>query len=195
MMLEEHGLSLEEKLMLLKLARRAIEAAVRGDPVPQIDLSSIPAVLQSPGASFVTLTKQGELRGCLGSLEARQPLALDVCEHAVAAALSDFRFSPVTPEEVAQLHIEISRLSPLCELEYKGPDELLSSMQPGRDGVVILDGVSRATFLPQVWEKIPDKEQFLSHLCRKMGANAGLWRLKKLRVFTYQIEEFHEERG
>lgn len=191
-MSEERLLSQEERSILLKLARQAIESAVCGGPAPQIDLSQLPEALQAPGASFVTLTKHGELRGCLGTLEARRPLVLDVCDHAVAAALSDYRFPPVTPEEVPELEIEISRLTPPRELNYQHPDELLSSLVPGRDGVVISDGNNRATFLPQVWEKIPDKEQFLSYLCRKMGANAGLWRMKKLRVLTYQVEEFHE---
>jgi AmmeMemoRadiSam system protein A len=192
-MTEEYRLSQDERLILLKLARQAIEAAVYGTPPPHIELSQLPEALQAPGASFVTLTKRGELRGCLGTLEASHPLALDVIDHAAAAALSDYRFSPVTPEEVPQLDIEISRLTCPCELNYRDPDDLLNLLKPGIDGVVISDGSYRATFLPQVWDKIPNKEQFLSYLCRKMGANAGLWRIKKLQVYTYQVEEFHEE--
>jgi AmmeMemoRadiSam system protein A len=194
-MTEEDRLSQEERSILLRLARQAIEAAICGNPEPQIDLSRLPKALQATGASFVTLTKRGELRGCLGSLEASQPLVLDVCDHAIAASLNDYRFSPVTPEELPELEIEISRLTPPCALIYENPNDLLTLLKPGRDGVVLADGAHRATFLPQVWQKIPDKEQFLSYLCRKMGASAGLWRMRKLQVFTYQVEEFHEERG
>jgi AmmeMemoRadiSam system protein A len=185
-------LSQEERSILLKLARQAIEEAVCRGVQLSLELGQLPQVLQENGASFVTLTKRGELRGCIGSLEASQPLAQDVCDHAAAAALSDFRFPPVDRDEVPELVIEISRLTVPIPLEYDDPNELLSVLRPGIDGVVIRDGSYRATFLPQVWEKIPDAQQFLSYLCRKMGVNAGLWRLKKLQILTYQVEEFHE---
>jgi uncharacterized protein len=144
------------------------------------------------GASFVTLTQSGELRGCIGTIDAYQPLVQDVCEHAVSAAVDDYRFYPVLPEDVPLLRIEISRLSPLKKLAYRHPEDLLTLLQPDVDGVVLREGFRRATFLPQVWEKIETVEVFLEHLSRKMGAPPDYWRRKKLEVFTYQVEKFCE---
>ena len=110
----------------------------------------------------------------------------------MAAATQDFRFPPVHPDELASITIEISRLTAPKQLDYDGPDDLLEKLQPGIDGVVIKDGLLRATFLPQVWEKLPSPITFLEHLCLKMGAAANLWREKKLEILIYQVEEFHE---
>lgn len=186
------SLSPEEKKLLLELARQALVQGVNGVRLSPLDLESLPPALREPGATFVTLTIGGELRGCVGALEAYQPLAEDVREHAVAAALQDYRFPPVTPAEVDDIKIEISRLTPPQPLEYDSPQDLLKKLRPGVDGVILRDGPRRATFLPQVWEKLPDPAQFLSHLCAKMGVDGSLWRYKKLRVYTYQVEEFHE---
>jgi len=190
----EKKLSEEEKKALLKIAREALTAAVENKPLPAINLASLPPALSEPGASFVTLTKNGQLRGCIGVLEAYQPLALDVQEHAVSAAMDDYRFPPVSRAELPLIEIEISRLTPPKKLEYDSPQDLLVKIRPGVDGVVLKDGFRRATFLPQVWEKIESPAEFLSHLCLKMGAPPDLWREKKLEVFTYQVEEFREER-
>ena len=148
--------------------------------------------LQEPGASFVTLTRRGDLRGCIGALEAYQPLALDVQEHAVAAALDDYRFPPVRPAELGSIRIEVSRLTPPVPLEYQVSSDLLQWLRPKIDGVILKDGRHRATFLPQVWENISSPESFLDQLCMKMGAAPDAWRKKHLAVFTYQVEEFHE---
>lgn len=182
----------EEKELLLKLARQALTEGVGGTPLQPLDLEKLPESLRQPGATFVTLTRHGELRGCVGTLEAYQPLAEDVREHALAAALADYRFPPVTPEELPELEIEISRLTQPQLLEYKDGEDLLQRLRPGVDGVILRDGPLRATFLPQVWEKLPDTAQFLDHLCAKMGAEPGIWRYKKIKVYTYQVEEFHE---
>ena len=182
----------DEKRLLLQLARQALSEGVSGTHLQPIDLTGLPEVLHQPGATFVTLTRGGELRGCVGTLEAYQPLAEDVREHALAAALADYRFPPVTEAEVPELEIEISWLSQPKPLEYKDGEELLKLLRPGVDGVILRDGPHRATFLPQVWEKLPDAAQFLDHLCAKMGAQPGAWRHKKMKVFTYQVEEFHE---
>jgi len=181
-----------EKTYLLQLARRSIEAAVNRQPLPRIVLEELSPVLREDGASFVTLTERGELRGCIGALEPYQPLALDVQEHAVAAAMDDYRFPPVSSQEIGILHIEISRLTLPQPLIYQGPAELLDKLRPNIDGVILRDGVRRATFLPQVWEKIPDPAIFLTQLCLKMGAPANLWRQRALTVYTYQVQEFHE---
>jgi AmmeMemoRadiSam system protein A len=110
----------------------------------------------------------------------------------VAAALQDYRFPPVPLEELPEIEIEISRLTTPQPLEYADATDLVSALRPGVDGVTLRDGWRRATFLPQVWEKLPDPEMFLSHLCDKMGAAPDLWRRKKLDVSIYQVEEFHE---
>ena len=185
-------LSPEERSLLLKLARQALEAGVQGQLPTPLDLQALPTPLQQAGASFVTLTRYEDLRGCVGALEPYQPLAEDVREHAIAAALQDFRFPPVQPSELPEIKIEISRLTLPKDLDYSSPEELLARLRPGVDGVTLMDGSMRATFLPQVWEKLPEARSFLNHLCRKMGAPEDLWCRKKLRVQTYQVEEFHE---
>ncbi len=149
--------------------------------------------LRAEGASFVTLTIDGDLRGCIGALEPYQPLAADVREHAVAAALEDPRFPPVSRDELDRIKIEISRLTLPKRLEYTDAADLLSKLQPNVDGVIVRDGFRRATFLPQVWEKIPDKVDFMENLCYKMGEEPDVWRHKHLEVLTYQVEEFQEE--
>lgn len=181
-----------ERQILIRIAREAIENAVRGRAQLPLDFQAFPPALAENGASFVTLTLQGDLRGCIGTLEAYQSLAEDVREHAIAAALEDPRFSPLREEELSKVHIEISRLTAPKLLEYETNEELPAKLRPHVDGVVIRHGSRRATFLPQVWEKIPAPEDFLSQLCYKMGAKMNLWRETKLLVFTYQVEEFHE---
>ena len=191
--MENDELSAEERAFLLDLARRAVVAAAAGAPAPALDRETIPARLWLPGAVFVTLTEaDGSLRGCIGTLEAYQPLVEDVRARAAAAAMEDYRFDPVRPAEAADLRIEISRLTAPRLLEYSDAADLAHRLRPGSDGVILRDGGRRATFLPQVWEKLPKVETFLGELCRKMGAPADLWRRKRLEVLVYQVEEFRE---
>ena len=185
-------LTIEERQILLRLARSALDGDVRGVPMPRLDLGNMTARLRAHGASFVTLTKHGELRGCIGALEATQALAADVCEHAVAAALEDPRFERVRPDELESLALEVSRLTAPRMLEYADPADLLKKLRRGVDGVILRDGIRRATFLPQVWDKLPDGAEFLDHLCAKMGASPDTWRNRHLDVLTYQVEEFHD---
>lgn len=182
----------EEREILLGIARQSIEAVVCNDPLPPIEIDALPPRLREWGTAFVTLTIDGALRGCIGALEPFQPLALDVREHAIAAAVHDFRFLPLRPNELEQLRIEISCLTPAFPLAYDAPDDLLELLRPHVDGVVLRDGKRRATFLPQVWEKLPDPVDFLDHLCEKLGGEGQLWRRKKLEVFVYKVEEFQE---
>lgn len=188
----EERLSENERTILLKFARHAIQDAVSNKPITPPDLNSLTPNLKTPGASFVTLTRNGELRGCIGALEPKLPLVEDVREHAIASALQDFRFPPVQAEELPDIRIEISMLTIPTDLDYESPQDLLAKLRPGVDGVILRDGYRRATFLPQVWEKIPNPDEFLSSLCMKMGASPDLWRRKKLLVQRYQVEEFHE---
>jgi uncharacterized protein len=182
----------EEKQTLLHIARQSLELAVRGEKLLPLDEATLTPCLRESGASFVTLTVRGDLRGCIGALEPYQPLAMDVREHAVAAALEDPRFPPVQPKELKQIEVEVSRLTVPHQLEYKDADDLLIKLNPNVDGIILRDGWHRATFLPQVWEKIPAKAEFLAELCYKMGAAPDAWRHKHLEVLIYQVEEFHE---
>jgi AmmeMemoRadiSam system protein A len=187
-------LNQNERKELFTIAKQAVDAVVAGHSLNPLDLNQMPPAIRELGASFVTLTRDGQLRGCIGAIEAYQPLALDVQEHAVAAASEDYRFSPITQEELPFIEIEISRLTPPIRLDYEDPHDLLNKLRPGIDGVVLRNGIRRATFLPQVWEKVSQKEDFLDHLCIKMGNHPGFWREKPLEVFTYQVEEFREEK-
>jgi AmmeMemoRadiSam system protein A len=185
-------LSEDSKRRLLSIARESIASQLRDKIESRIELASLPLDLQAPGACFVTLTRAGDLRGCIGSLEARQPLAADVHEHAADAAFHDFRFAPLTDPEFQDLHIEVSVLSAPVPLQYSNPEELPALLHPGADGVILARGLRRATFLPQVWEKVPDPHSFLDMLCEKMGFDYDLWRREKLEVFTYQVESFED---
>jgi len=190
--MSEDKLTSDEKSTLLQIARQTLEAGVHGQKLPPLELNSMSPRLQENGASFVTLTINGNLRGCIGALEPYQPLAQDVREHTIAAALQDYRFQNVQPGELPKIEIEVSRLTVPVPLEYDSPEDLLEKLRPGLDGVLLRDGHQRATFLPQVWDKLPDPADFLDNLCYKMGAPSNLWRKKHLEVLIYQVEEFHE---
>jgi uncharacterized protein len=182
-----------EKQKLLQLARQALEYGVTGRTMPILDQSSLTPNLIEHGSSFVTLTINNELRGCIGALEAHQPLVEDVREHAIAAALQDPRFPPVQPSELDSIHLEISHLTTPQPLEYSSAEDLIKKLRPHVDGVILKNGQRRATFLPQVWEKLPDPVQFLEHLCQKMGMDAGAWRHIPMDVWVYQAEDFGED--
>ncbi|MGB8980551.1 MAG: AmmeMemoRadiSam system protein A [Anaerolineales bacterium] len=188
----QEKLTIAEQKILLRLAREAMERGVRGEKLPPLDRAALSPNLLEEGSSFITLTEHGQLRGCIGSLEPYQPLAEDVREHAVAAALQDPRFPPLQPEEVGRIEIEVSRLTRPVPLEYKDATDLLTRLRPHIDGVILRDGFRRATFLPQVWEKIPDPAEFLGNLCYKMGVSSDAWRRDHFEVLIYQVEEFHE---
>jgi AmmeMemoRadiSam system protein A len=191
---EETGstLSAEERTALLRLARQAVELAAAGKPGPALRLEDLADALRAPHATFVTLTSRGDLRGCIGALQASLPLAEDVVVHARAAATEDFRFYPVRPEETPSIEIEISILSDPAPLEYGDADDLIARLRPGIDGVILSSGPHRATFLPQVWEKVPQPHQFLDLLCEKAGLPRRAWRTGHLDVSTYQVESFQE---
>lgn len=187
------SLSKEEQAYLLNLARESVVHAARGQEPPAIDMDNVPERLRRDGASFVTLNKYGRLRGCIGSLEARRSLVLDVQQNAAGAACRDPRFPPVRPEEVDELTIEVSVLSQPELLPYRDVEDLCDKLQPGVDGVVIERGWHRATFLPQVWEKLTDERQFLQRLCLKAGLTPDAYSSGDLDVFTYQVEKFKEQ--
>lgn len=184
------SLSERDKMYLLKLARHTLEEHF-GIPPKQV-LPPPSDIVQQPAATFVTLTINGELRGCVGALEPYQPLVEDVKEHALAAALQDFRFPPLSKEELPLIEIEISVLTKPERLNYAHPLELSNLLKPFEDGVVISWRGRRATFLPQVWKKVPDPKEFLNHLCMKMGVDPHLWRREIMDVSIYHVIEFRE---
>lgn len=188
----EAPLTPEERYTLLGIARQGLVAAVRGLPTDEVLIEGLSPRLAAPGTSFITLTRRGELRGCIGGLQARYPLAEDVRQHTIAAALKDYRFEPVQAYEIDEIEIEISVLNTPEPVVPAPPEALLKRLRPSIDGVILVSGPYRATFLPQVWEKIPDPEQFLDTLCNKAGVPAHTWRRGEADFFTYQVESFHE---
>ena len=140
-----------------------------------MDLSTLPAPLRETGACFVTLKKNGQLRGCIGSPEAHRPLGTDVSENAFRAAFHDPRFAPLGDEETEALNVHISVLSAAKPMTFASEADLLGQLIPGRDGLIIGDGGRRALFLPSVWAQLPEPQMFLNHLRAKAGLPADHW--------------------
>ncbi len=185
-------LTKEDRNLLLNVARSALEEKLSGKKSYLPDLEQCPDQLRQPGSCFCTLKHSGKLRGCVGSLEAVQPLVLDGRERALGAAFEDFRFPPLTPDELSDLVIEISRLTAPQKIGYSTPESLLEKLRPGKDGVVLSYRGRKATFLPQVWEQLSEPERFLSRLCQKMGLSGSAWQDVPLRVEIYEVEKFSE---
>ena len=179
---------LERSRVVLALAHGAIEDALDGRARRR---QPDAAWLAEHGSSFVTLRQDGDLRGCIGSLEAYRPLADDIVANAVAAALYDRRFAPVAAHELASLEVEVSILTPSEPLPCIDESDALMKLRPGIDGVVLEYGRQRATFLPQVWESLPDAAIFLRELKRKAGLPADFWHAE-LRVRRYGVEKHSE---
>lgn len=188
----EHILNNKEQSILLDLAHEAIRARLENEHFVPPALNTLSPILRENGASFVTLTLRGQLRGCIGSLVPRRPLAVDVQENAIAAAFKDPRFPPLTRKEFEHITVELSVLSRPQPLEYDGPDDLIRKLRPGVDGVVLQRGWNRATFLPQVWKQLPEPEEFLGHLCYKAGLPANAWQWPDLEIETYQVQKFKQ---
>lgn len=144
------------------------------------------------GASFVTLTQYGELRGCIGSLEANRPLLVDIKSNAMAAALHDPRFSPLTASELDITAIEISLLSASLPMEVRSEADALAQLRAGIDGVIFEYGRFRSTFLPQVWEQLPQPKQFMAHLKRKAGLSADFW-ADGVKLSRYSVTKWSEK--
>ena len=172
---------------LRTLAREAIAHGLREGQPPRLDLARYPAALTEPRASFVTLHRAGELRGCTGSLEPDGPLVVGVARNAYRAAFEDPRFPPLAGWEVEGLEVSVSLLSPLEPIRAGSEAELLASLRPGVDGLVLREGRRTATFLPAVWESLPDPREFLHALERKAGLAAGHWS-PALRFERYRTE-------
>ena len=187
-------LSKHQGQALGRLARKAImeklglkSAKTESDPMTD-------SCFQEHRGTFVTLTINKQLRGCIGNLESTEPIMAGIKRNAVNAAFHDPRFAPLKADELDQVGIEISILTEPQPLEYRGSKDLLTKLRPHVDGVILRKGKASATFLPQVWEQLPKPEHFLSHLCRKAGLSADTWEKTQLEISTYQVQYFEEEK-
>lgn len=187
-------LSKHQGQALGRLARKAImeklglkSAKAESDPMTD-------NCFQEHRGTFVTLTINKQLRGCIGNLESTESIMAGIKRNAVNAAFHDPRFAPLKADELDQVEIEISILTEPQPLEYRGSKDLLTKLRPHVDGVILREGTASATFLPQVWEQLPEPEHFLSHLCRKAGLSADTWEKTQLEISTYQVQYFEEEK-
>ncbi len=187
----EASLSAADRALLMRVARDSIRHGLETGRPLEVDPADYPQSLQVRRATFVTLNERGQLRGCIGHLEAVQPLVADVAENAFNAAFRDPRFPPLSPAEFDQLEIHISVLSPPEPLAFDSEEDLLAKIRPGVDGLILEDGVHRGTFLPAVWESLPDKRQFWANLKLKAGLPMDHWS-DQLRVLRYTTESFSE---
>ena len=172
---------------LLRLARAAIGEQL-GKPAPA---GASQARLQEPGATFVTLTQQGQLRGCIGSLEAHRALLHDVRENALAAAFRDPRFSPLAEEEFEITRVEVSLLTTPEPLAFRDEADFMAQLRPGVDGIVFQYGRHRSTFLPQVWDSLPDPQQCMQQLKRKAGLPPYFWH-ESVTIARYEVTKWKE---
>lgn len=180
----------KQQRQLLQVARRSIERGrTLGAPI-EINARDYDDQLNLPGCCFITLEKNGRLQGCVGALIPYQSLLLDVAEHAYAAAYNDDRFPSLEPEDIADLVIEVSVLSPAAPLTFSNERDLLQQIEPGRDGLIIEDGHNHATFLPSVWNSLPDAELFLEQLKQKAGLDSNHWS-ENFKAWRYQSVSFH----
>lgn len=173
---------------LLTIARNAIE---RNFGLEARTVTPHP-MLSHPGATFVTLTQNGQLRGCIGSLKAHRPLANDVAENALAAAFRDPRFPPLTKEELDRTRVEVSLLEASEPMEFSDEADAMARLRPGVDGVILAHGSRHATFLPQVWESLPDPQRFMDQLKLKAGLPASFWD-ERITLARYGVQKWKEE--
>lgn len=182
-------LEASHKRLLLKLAAASIQYGLEHSKALPIELTDYPSALHPAAASFVTLNIDGVLRGCIGSLQASRPLVKDVAENAYAAAFQDPRFNPLQRHEYAHLHYHISVLDPPTPVQFSSEHDLIQQLRPGIDGLILEDLGRRGTFLPSVWQSLPEPEDFWRHLKLKAGLHAEHWS-STLRVQRYTVDEF-----
>ena len=186
----------EQGDILVRLARMTIAARLQLPDAADKNLINshlADPVYQEKRGTFVTLKIENQLRGCMGCLTPSETILEGIQRNAINAAFSDPRFPALTPVELDQAEIDISILSNPLELEYRDANDLVRKLRPGIDGVIINKGLARATFLPQVWDQLPETEDFLSQLCRKAGLSADEWQKGGLGVAIYQVQYFHEK--
>lgn len=178
----------EYKRQLLDIARQSIAHGLQYGTPLRVDPADYPPALRDKGASFVTLSINHDLRGCIGMLRAERPLVSDVADNAYAAAFKDPRFPALTQAEYPNLHYHISILQPAEPMRFSDEQDLLSQLRPGIDGLILEDRGRRGTFLPSVWDSLPDPVQFLQHLKIKAGLPASYWS-DSVKVSRYTVED------
>ena len=183
------NLTQDDQQTCLNVASQSIKHGLQEGKALQVSTFDYSADLQQHLASFVTLHKNAELRGCIGSLEAHQPLIDDIAEHAYAAAFQDPRFPQLQNNEFEQLEIEISVLSKPELMTFESEEDLLQQIRPEIDGLIIEHGYHRGTFLPSVWEQLPDKKEFLNHLKMKAGLSIDWWD-SAVKISRYETYSF-----
>ena len=188
------SLNEEQGQILVKLARQTIEErlgrrSIKVDPDSMTD-----SVFKEKRGTFVTLTISKQLRGCIGNLDSTDSIVDGIERNAINAAFRDPRFPPLKSDELDRVDIEVSILTEPQPLQYRNSKDLLSKLRVNVDGVILRKGSASATFLPQVWEQLPQPEKFLSHLCTKAGLPADTWKKGNLEILTYQVQYFEEEK-
>lgn len=186
-------LSVPDGQLLVKIARQSLELGVRQGQLFLPDPAVVPTAVQQPGASFVTLTNLGQLRGCIGNTTPRWSLAEDVARNAVSAS-RDSRFEPVGEGELGEVRLEVTVLSPPRRLRFDSYAALLNMLAERREGVILEQDGRRGVLLPQVWERIPDPAQFLAIIARKAGIPEPLLRQDPpvVGVWTFGVQCFEE---
>lgn len=182
----------EEGKELLSVARETIRQALFGEEAKNAAETVSSQKFSERRGTFVTLTINRGLRGCIGHIIPRESLLEGVRVNALNAAFRDPRFRPLSKNEFDHIKIEVSILTEPRPLDYSNAEDLMQKLVQGRDGLIIKKGYHQATFLPQVWEQLPDKKAFLTHLCMKAGLAGNAWEHEKLEVLTYQVQAFHE---
>ncbi len=177
---------------LLELAKNSIQHGLQTGHPLTVDLADYPAELTELRATFVTLQINHQLRGCIGMLEAVRPLAEDIAKNAFAAAFNDPRFAPLSAAEFAELDIHLSILTPAEPVSFSSEQDLVAQLQPGVDGLILEEGRRRGTFLPSVWESLPEPRQFLRHLKQKAGLAPDYWS-DTIRIYRYRAELIGED--
>ncbi|MCP5231053.1 MAG: AmmeMemoRadiSam system protein A [Zoogloeaceae bacterium] len=178
-----------QRRRMLEIARASIRHGLHSGTPLRVSVDEFEPALRAPRATFVTLNREGRLRGCIGMLAAVRPLIEDVAENAFAAAFRDPRFPPLGAGEYDDLDVHISVLSPAVPMQFESEADLLSQMRPGVDGLILGDRGRRGTFLPSVWEQLPTRELFLAHLKQKAGLSPTHWS-DTLTVERYTTESF-----
>ncbi|MBT8438131.1 MAG: AmmeMemoRadiSam system protein A [Gammaproteobacteria bacterium] len=182
-------LSTENQLLLRELAYKSIRHGLETGKAIEIKISEYPAELQVKKATFVTLHRNKELRGCIGILEPVRPLAADIAYNAWAAAFTDSRFMPVNAGELDDLDIHISILGTPEEMDFTSEHDLVKQIRPGIDGLILEKGFNKGTFLPSVWDSLTDSQEFLNHLKLKAGLTPNYWS-DDIKMKRYAVEEF-----
>lgn len=183
------SLGSSDQRQLLEIAREAVRRGLDGQPDWVPARETLDDALLVPAASFVTLRRDGTLLGCIGSLEPRRALADDVAANASAAAFADPRLPAVTQDDMDHLDVHVSVLGPLEPVGVSCLQELMATIRPGVDGVLVISGRRRGTFLPSVWESVSDSDEFFRLLWQKAGLRGGAWP-RSLRAFRYQTADF-----